>query len=70
MTENWTEEDEKRMEVVMQNGNSAQHYEHQSMINLIDSQIKFLDSQKENLLQQRREYINRNDLNKCGNLQK
>ena len=65
--ENWSEQDEARMSVIMQNGNSAEHYEHHKMLLLIDDQLAFLEKQKTKLLESRREYINKHNLNKCGN---
>lgn len=65
--ENWSEKDEKRMEVIMQNGNSGEHHEYHKMLLLIDDQLSFLEKQKTKLLESRREYINKHNLNKCGN---
>ena len=65
--ENWSEQDEKRILVIMQNGDDAEHCEHQKMLLLIDDQLAFLEQQKTKLLESRREYINKHNLNKCGN---
>lgn len=65
--ENWSEKDEKRMEIIMQNGNGAEHYEHHKMLSMIDKQLAFIERQKTKLLESRREYINKHNLNKCSN---
>lgn len=55
---NWP--DEKRIDIIGANGNTGEHYE----IERIDKEIAALEQQLEDLNESRREYINRNNLNK------
>lgn len=52
--------DEKRIDIIGANGNDGLHY----VLERIDKEIAVLEQQLEDLNESRREYINRNNLNR------